>query len=80
MDNQTASKIVACLNTQAERGVHRKNRHVTGVIKIGDKLVAVEVIRRNQTGSKLVRLLADCGAYRIGDKVNVGPGQFIKDE
>lgn len=76
MNNSTASKIVAGLNNQT----HRKNRHVTGVIKIGDKLVAVEVLRRNQTGSKLVRLLADCGAYRIGDKVNVGPGQFIKDD
>ena len=66
----------------------------TDYIKLAGKIVAVEIVdwdatapsgrtvrvMRHPTGSKTVRLLADCGAYRIGDKINVGPGQFIKDE
>lgn len=37
---------------------------------------AATLVRRTETGSAILKLLEDRGAYRTNDKLTVGPGEF----
>ena len=59
-----------------------KKRKTTGIIKGCGLLdnVPAELVKRQNAGGSLVKLLEARGAYKAGDLVQVGTGEFIPEQ